>query len=48
VSKQTASSTSNSRGTEYRPAFWALKAAREGDAKDMNRRFKTLVALKKR
>jgi hypothetical protein len=48
VSKQTALSTSNSRGTEYRPAFWALKAAREGDAKDMSRRYKTLVALKKR
>jgi hypothetical protein len=48
VSKQTASSTSNFRGIEYRPAFWAMKAAREGDARDMTRRYKTLVALKKR
>jgi hypothetical protein len=48
VSKQTASSTSNSRGVEYRPAFWALRAARDQGAKDMNRRYKTLVALKKR
>jgi peptide methionine sulfoxide reductase MsrA len=48
VSKQTASSTSNDRGSNYRPAFWALKAAREGDTRDMKRRYKTLVALKKR
>lgn len=48
MSKQTASNTSNSRGIEYRPAFWAIKAAREGDARDMTRRYKTLVALKKR
>lgn len=48
MSKQTASNTSNSGGIEYRPAFWAIKAAREGDARDMTRRYKTLVALKKR
>jgi hypothetical protein len=48
VSKETASSTSNFRGTDYRPAFWALRAARQPDKKNLTRRYKTLVALKKR
>jgi hypothetical protein len=48
VSKQTASSTSKSRGAEYRPAFWALRAARDPEKRPLNRRYRTLVALKKR
>ncbi len=43
--KKTASS---SRGVGYVPSFPAMKAGRQPDKRAMNRRFQTLVALKKR
>jgi hypothetical protein len=48
VSKQTASKTSGSVVGMYRPSFRALRAARHPEVPDPSRRFKTLVALKKR
>jgi hypothetical protein len=43
--KKTASSA---RGVGYVPSFPAMRAGRQPDKRAMNRRFQTLVALKKR
>jgi hypothetical protein len=43
--KKTASSA---RGVGYVPSFPAMRAGRQPDKREMNRRFQTLVALKKR
>jgi hypothetical protein len=39
---------SGARGVSYFPSFPAMRAGRKPDKRDMNRRFQTLVALKKR
>jgi hypothetical protein len=48
VRKQTAPMTNGSRGIGYVPSLRALRAARDPGSKDSIRRYKTLVALKKR